>query len=647
MSTLKKLWDHGFIRVAAATPPLRVGDIDYNTGQTIKFARRAAAQGAAIIVFPELGITSYTLADLLQNQLLLEKAVEGLDRIRKASLHIQSVIIAGLPLAFEGKIFNTAAVIQKGRVLGLVPKTYIPGYKEFYEERWFASARDIIGKEIRLFGSSVPIGADILFKDASNPEITLGIEICEDLWGPLPPSSFQAVSGANIIANLSASNELVGKADYRRSLVIQQSARAICGYIYSSCGVHESTTDVVFSGHCLIAEDGILLAESKRFRPEGEMIISELDIEHLSLNREKTTSFGEAMHEAPKTFRSVEIKLLPARTDKICRYIDPYPFTPKDNAERDKRVEEIFSIQAAGLAKRLSHTKIKKIVIGLSGGLDSTLAFLVAARACRVLDLPLKSIHALTMPGFATTGRTKSNAVKLAEAFGVEIETIDITKGSLRQFEDIGHDEKTQDLTYENVQARYRTFTMMNKANQIGGMVLGTGDLSEIALGWNTFTGDQISHYNVNAGVPKTLIKYLVRWAEGRDEFKKAKAVLDDILNTPISPELKRDAKEISQKTEDIIGPYELHDFFLYHFVRWNSSPSKIVFLTQKAFGDKYPVPVIKKWLKLFIKRFFGSQWKRSVMPDGPKVGSVALSPRGDWRMPSDTEGSLWIKNLK
>src|SRR3989344_2532453 len=627
---------YGFIRVAAVTPSLKVGDVDYNISQIIKFAEDADKKGVQITVFPELAITSYTLADLLQNQLLLEKALEGLDKIRKASLGLKSLIIVGLPLALEGKIFNAAAVVQKGKILGVVPKTYIPGYKEFYEERWFASARDLIGKEIRLgsLASKCPIGTDILFKDKNNPEVILGIEICEDLWGPMPPSSFQVIAGANIIANLSASNELVGKADYRRTLVAQQSARGICGYIYSSCGVHESTTDVVFSGHCLIAEDGVLLTESKRFKQEGEIIISELDIEHLMLNRERTTSFGDTIHEARKDFRFIGMDLPRMNTAKLYRNIDSHPFTPKNNSERDKRVEEIFSIQTAGLAKRLSHANIKNIVIGLSGGLDSTLALLVAVRACQIMKLPLKNIHAITMPGFATTKRTKSNAVELAETLGTNIETVDITKGSLQQFEDIGHDKKTQDVTYQNVQARYRTMIMMNKANQIGGLVLGTGDLSEIALGWNTFTGDQISHYNVNAGVPKTLVKYLVAWASNRDEFKKAKKVLADILDTPISPELKREKKEISQKTEDIIGPYELHDFYLYHFVRWNSSPSKIIFLAQKAFGDKYPVVILKKWLKLFIKRFFGNQWKRSVMPDGPKGGSVALSPRGQWARP-------------
>ena len=644
MASIQK--NYGFVRVASITPPLRVGDVDFNVKEIIGWARKAASNNVRVIVFPELSVTGYTLADLFQNQLLLKKSLDGLNSIKKSSLEINGVILVGLPFSCEGKIFNTAAVIQKGKILGLVPKTYIPGYKEFYEERWFASARDLIGKEVNIFNTNVPIGTDILFQDKQNPEVILGVEICEDLWGPVPPSSLQVLSGANIIANLSASNELVGKADYRRSLVTQQSARGICGYIYSSCGVHESTTDVVFSGHCLIAEDGVLLTESKRFKQEGEIIISELDTEHLMLNRERTTSFGDTIHEARKDFRFISMNLPKVNTAKLYRNIDSHPFTPKDNSERDKRVEEIFSIQTAGLAKRLSHANIKNIVLGLSGGLDSTLALLVAVRACQIMKLPLKNIHAITMPGFATTKRTKSNALKLAETLGTNIETVDITKGSLQQFEDIGHDKKTQDVTYQNVQARYRTMIMMNKANQIGGLVLGTGDLSEIALGWNTFTGDQISHYNVNAGVPKTLVKYLVQWVSNQESFKKAADVLIDIIDTPISPELTREKKKM-QKTEDLIGPYELHDFFLYHFARWGSSPSKILFLAQQAFGSKYTVENLKKWLKLFITRFFGNQWKRSVMPDGPKVGSVALSPRGDWRMPSDAEVAIWLKDLK
>lgn len=639
-----------YIRIAAAIPKLKVGDINYNIKELLKLATEADSKNIQILVFPELCITGYTLGDLFHQQLLLEGAKEALHNIQIASRQLKSIILVGLPLAFEGKVFNMAAVVAKGKILGIIPKTYIPGYKEFYEERWFASARDLIGKEINIFGSKVLIGTDILFRSKENPEVIIGVEICEDLWGPLPPSSFQVLRGATIIANLSASNELVGKADYRRMLVSQQSARGICGYVYASCGVHESTTDVVFGGHSLIAENGAVLTESKRFNQESEMIISEMDIDHLLLDRERTTSFGETIHEAPKReFRFVDVGLPYLKSGSLNRYIDPRPFIPQDNSERNKRVEEIFSIQTAGLVKRLSQAAIKNIILGLSGGLDSTLTLLVAVKACQLLNLPLKNIRAFTLPGFATTKRTKSNAIKLAQALGTNIETIDITPGSLQQLKDIAHDEKNQDVTFQNVQARYRTMILMNKANQLKGLVLGTGDLSEIALGWNTFTGDHISHYNVNASIPKTLVKYLVDWASKQPSFSPAKKILVDILDTPISPELisNRNKKGISQKTEELIGPYELHDFFLYHFARWASSLAKIQFLAEKAFRGKYKPKIIKKWLKIFITRFFHNQWKRSVMPDGPKVGSVALSPRGDWRMPSDAEVTLWLKDLK
>lgn len=637
---------YGFIRVAAAVPKMKVGDIKYNTEQIIDFAQKASAQGALFTVFPELCITGYTLGDLFHQKLVTESTIEALGKIAKASKTIESILAVGLPIICENKLFNAAAIISEGKILGIVPKTYIPNYKEFYEERWFASANDLKNSEIELFGQNIPVGTDILFKLKNKPEVVLGVEICEDLWVPIPPSSHQAINGATIIANLSASNDLIGKADYRKNLVSQQSARGICGYIYTSCGVHESTTDVVFGGHAIIAENGAILKESKRFEPEGELILSDIDIEHIVNDREKTTSFGESADKI-KNFRFINIKASPTETGSLNRYIDPSPFVPSNASERDKRAEEIFSIQSTGLAKRLRQTKIKKITLGLSGGLDSTLALLVAVKTFKILGLPLKDIHCYTMPGFGTTKRTKSNAIKLAEAIGTSIETIDITKGSKQNLEDVGHDTKTQDLTFENVQARYRTMTLMNKANLIKGFVLGTGDLSEIALGWNTFSGDQISHYNVNASIPKTLVKYLVKWISEQDDFKSSKKILADILDTPISPELiKTKGDNITQKTEDLVGPYELHDFFLYHFLRWNSSPSKILFLAVKTFDKKYKPEIIKKWLTIFITRFFHNQWKRSVMPDGPKVGSVALSPRGDWRMPSDAEVDLWLKDL-
>lgn len=638
----------GFIKVAAAVPPIRVADTEYNSSKIIEFAEKASDLGARIIVFPELATTGYTAADLFFQRKLRESNLEALKKIKIASKKIKSLLIVGAPLEIGGKLFNMGIAIHGGKILGMVPKTYIPGYKEFYEERWFASSRDNNSDTTELLGEKVPVGKDLLFR-ISGTDAVLGIEICEDLWGPLPPSSFQAIYGANIIVNLSASNEVVGKADYRKDLVAQQSSRTISAYIYASCGVHESTTDVVFGGHAIIAENGAILKESKRFERQGEVIVSDIDIEHLSSDRARTTSFGEAMHESQNiSFRFIDIPHLDVRHPSgLARYVEPYPFVPQNPLELDKRSSEIFSIQTAGLAKRMESAGIKKVTLGLSGGLDSTLVLLVAIDTFKKLGLPLKNINCFTMPGFATSKRTKSNSVKLAEAVGVTIEEIDITEGVSLHLKKLKHEGK-EDITFENAQARYRTMILMNKANQLGALMLGTGDLSELALGWNTFSGDQISHYNVNASIPKTLVRYLVGWVSEQKEFIGAKKVLKDILTTPISPELKRgDKDKIGQKTEDIIGPYELHDFFLYHFARWNSSPSKILFLAGIAFGKKYSAETIKKWLGLFIGRFFKNQWKRSVMPDGPKVGSVSLSPRGDWRMPSDAEVKIWLNDLK
>ena len=479
--------------------------------------------------------------------------------------------------------------------------------------------------------------------------MVIGVEVCEDLWGPLPPSSFQVLHGAHLILNLSASNELVGKADYRRSLVAQQSARGICAYAYASCGIGESTQDVVFGGHAMIAEDGAMLAESRRFETEGEMVVADVDVEHLRLDRERTTSFGDSLHAFPAmSWRMVDVELPLHAGAPLRRAIDPAPFIPRDDEERNRRTEEIIAIQTSALVKRLSHAGITHLVIGLSGGLDSTLALLVAVRAFDALQLPRTAIVAETMPGFGTSDRTRKNAERLAKACGVTLETIDITEGCLRQFRDIGHDPSVHDVTYENVQARYRTMVLMNRANQLHALVLGTGDLSEIALGWNTFNGDHMSHYNVNAGVPKTLVRHLVGWVAAQPAFAPARSILGDILATPISPELLPgdEPGAIAQRTEEIIGPYELHDFFLYHFARWASRPRKIEMLAQQAFAGRYDAAAIRKWLRVFVTRFFANQWKRSVMPDGPKVGSVALSPRGDWRMPSDAEVALWLADL-
>ncbi len=645
----KTLDSFGFLRVAAIAPKIKVADTEWNTKEIIALAKKAAADGAGLIVFPELSITGYSIADLFHQKLVLDKALASLKTIRDASAAIKATLVVGLPIIIDNMIFNVGAVVSKGSILGLVPKTSIPGYKEFYEERWFSSARDLKSREIELFGESIPVGTDLLFRSKDNAECTLAVEICEDLWTPLPPSSFHAIAGATVIANLSASNELVGKAEYRRSLVANQSARTVSGYIYASSGVHESTTDVVFGGHAMIAENGGILAETKRFNRESEIVISEIDIDNCILDRVKTTSFGESNRDlGARTYRSVPAEMpLGVRDGNLKRRISRSPFLAPTKEARARVADEIFNIQVAGLAKRMEYSNIGKIVLGLSGGLDSTLALLVAIKTFEKLGRPLKDVRCFTMPGFGTTNRTKSNAWKLAEAAGVSIEEISIAPGSTQQFKDIDHDGKTQDITYENVQARYRTMILMNKANQLGGIVLGTGDLSEIALGWCTYSGDHLSHYNVNAGVPKTLVRHVVEHVADGEKNERFKATLKDILDTPVSPELKKTGSKISQKTEDIIGPYELHDFFLYHFVRWAAHPRKIAFLAEEAFGKDYSDETVKKWLTIFINRFFKNQWKRSVMPDGPKVGSVALSPRGDWRMPSDAEVSVWLNELK
>jgi len=643
------LADFGFVRVAAAVPPLKVADVEGNLQHILEFAERAQEQRAQVVVFPELCLTGYTSGELFHQQLLVERAADALLRLAAASSDLRPLLVVGFPLAAEGALFNTAAVVSGGIVHGLVPKTYIPGYKEYYEERWFASARDLLAREVRLGDRDVPVGTDLLFRARRSPKLVIGVEICEDLWGPLPPSSFQVLHGAHIVLNLSASNELVGKADYRRSLVAQQSARGICAYVYTSCGPGESTQDVVFGGHALIAEDGAILGESQRFAPEGELLVGDVDIEHLTVDRERTTSFGDSVHAfAAMAWRTVDVDMPAYVAPPFCREVDPSPFIPRNDLERNRRTEEIFAIQTSGLAKRMAQTGIERLLLGLSGGLDSTLALLVAVRTFDLLGLDRKGILTFSMPGFGTSARTRGNAERLATASGVSFEEIGIEDGCRQHFRDIGHDERVEDLTFENVQARYRTMILMNKANQHHALVLGTGDLSEIALGWNTFNGDHMSHYNVNAGVPKTLVRYLVEWVAGQSRFSGVQAVLRDILDTPISPELLRNGhgKGVAQRTEDIIGPYELHDFFLYHFARWESRPAKILYLACRAFEGRYDETAIRKWLRVFITRFFANQWKRSVMPDGPKVGSVALSPRGDWRMPSDAEAGLWLEDV-
>ncbi len=638
--------DYGFVRVAAAVPRLKVADCGYNASNIIDMIKKAGQEGVQIVVFPELSLTAYTCGDLFHQHALLQEAEKQLGNILAATSELEIVAIIGLPLQVDNQLFNCAAVIQKGRLLGMVPKTYIPGYKEFYEERWFASGIKALSKTIEFQGRDIPFGTDLIFESAGLYKVCFGVEICEDVWVPIPPSSYQALAGAVLLFNLSASNDLIGKYEYRKELVGQQSGKCVAGYVFTSCGIDESTTDVVFGGHAIIAENGGIIAESERFRRTEQLVISDIDIQRLSNDRFKNTSFMEAMPDI--CFRKVGFRLGKGEFESLRRYVDPHPFVPSDTGARDKRCGEIFAIQTAGLAKRLEHTHMRQAVIGISGGLDSTLALLVTARTFDLLEIPRENITAVTMPGFGTTDITYTNAVELMKSLGVSIREIDIKAACMQHFKDISHDPSVFDVTYENVQARERTQILMDMANKMNGLVIGTGDLSELALGWCTYNGDHMSMYSVNCSIPKTLVKYLVQWVADNVAEKAASNVLHSILGTPISPELLPPdaAGKIQQKTEDIIGPYELHDFFLYHMVRYGAPPEKILFLACQAFEGSYGRDTVKAWLKVFYKRFFSQQFKRSCLPDGPKVGTISLSPRGDWRMPSDAEAALWLGRL-
>ena len=638
--------DYGFIRVAAAVPELKVADCRYNAGKISELIRAAAEQGAAAVVFPELSLTAYSCGDLFHQHSLLQSALGQLAGLLEFTAALDTVVIVGIPVAADNQLFNCAAVLQRGNLLGLVPKTYIPGYKEFYEERWFAPGSRAISGSLRLFGRDVPFGTDLLFEAGGACNVCFGVEICEDLWVPVPPSSYQALAGAALLFNLSASNELIGKQEYRQELVRQQSARCVAGYVYTSAGVHESTTDVVYGGHALIAENGGLLAESERFERTGRLTVADIDVQRLQNDRFKNTSFMEAT--PLKSFRKIGFTLPDSGRRDAIRRFDPQPFVPSDPRARDKRCGEIFAIQTAGLAKRMAHTGAKNAVLGISGGLDSTLALMVTARTFDLLGIPREDISAVTMPGFGTTDTTYTNAVKLIGAMKAGFREINISEACLKHFADIGHDPAVHDVTYENVQARERTQILMDIANKQGGLVIGTGDLSELALGWCTYNGDHMSMYAVNCSIPKTLVKYLVRWAADNVADRETAKVLGSILDTPITPELLPPDKDgkIRQKTEDIIGPYELHDFFLYHAVRYGAPPKKILFMAEHAFREVYDKTEIVRWLRVFYKRFFSQQFKRSCLPDGPKVGSISLSPRGDWRMPSDSEASAWLEEL-
>ena len=632
---------YGFIKVAAAVPSIKVADVDYNIQQIESLAAQAEGHGVEVMVTPELCVTGYTCQDLFREQLLLDKAEEGIIRLLDFTHKLDVILIIGCPVVINSLLYNCAVLIQHGQVLGVVPKTYLPNYAEFYEKRWFASAQDLNPTDIYFAGGPVKVSAEPLLFQTYNG-MKFGVEICEDVWAPIPPSNNLALAGADIIFNLSASDELIGKHKYLCALLAQQSARTISGYVYASSGFGESTQDVVYGGNALVFENGQLLQESERFSLQPQIMIAQLDVEKLRMERRQNTTFINAQREAHA--HVVEAKSVCQRDFELIRDIDPHPFIPKDS-DMQASCEEILNIQVSGLIKRLYHINAQKAVIGISGGLDSTLALLVTVKAFDKLGLDRKGIIGITMPGFGTTDRTYKNAMKLMETLGITIREISIAKAVTQHFEDIGHDMKIHDITYENSQARERTQILMDVANQVNGIVVGTGDLSELALGWATYNGDHMSMYGVNAGVPKTLIRYLVSYVAG----EMATDTLLDIIDTPISPELiPADEKgHIKQKTEDLVGPYELHDFFIYYFLRYGFSPSKIFVMAQRAFAKEYDDETIKKWLKTFCRRFFTQQFKRSCLPDGPKVGSVSLSPRGDWRMPSDASYALWMQECE
>ena len=637
----------GFICVAAGTPKIRVADCRYNAEQIFTMIREADKQGVKILALPELCLTGYTCGDLFLQDTLLEGAADGLRTILEATKHLEILTALGMPVRAGGKLFNCAVVIQKGAVLAVVPKTYLPNYNEFYEMRWFQNwVREdglfMIQDDIVAMGNCGCVG-QYLIDCPDVPGLKIGIEICEDLWASDPPSRRLAEAGATIILNLSASNEVVGKAAYRRQLVVGQSGRLCCGYVYADAGEGESTTDLVFTGHNMVAENGALLAEH---RFTTGLTIADIDVQRLTYERRRLTPFpaegGAALYQGAAEFTPCVTKLR--------RYVSPAPFIPDNAADRASRCEEILTIAALGLKKRLKHTGARSAVIGLSGGLDSTLALLIAALAMGMLHRDPSDIIAVTMPCFGTTERTKNNAVLLAEHMGTTLRTIPIGDTVRSHFRDIGHDPEDQDVTYENAQARERTQVLMDVANQTGGLVIGTGDLSELALGWATYNGDHMSMYGVNASIPKTLVRHLVDYV-ARDNLRKDQEltrVLEDILDTPVSPELLPAVQgQISQRTEDLVGPYELHDFFLYYILRWGFPPRKVLRLAELAWGRDYSREIILKWLHSFYRRFFAQQFKRSCLPDGPKVGSVALSPRGDWRMPSDATARLWLEELE
>ena len=632
---------HGFLKIAAATPDIQVADCEYNAEQIISRMREARAEGAKILALSELCVTAYTCQDLFLQRAMLDGAKLASEKIIAATAGSDMITIFGAPMEYQGKLYNCAIVAQQGKALGVVPKTFLPNYNEFYEKRHFAAAPAETG-EIKLAGGTCPFGTKLVFQCQEMNCFSFSVEICEDLWSPNPPSVAHACAGAMLIVNLSASDENIGKEEYRRSLIKNQSARLVCGYVYADAGDGESTTDMVFAGHNIIAENGAVLAESPMY--QNGMALSEIDFQRLESERRRLTTFPADAREGytfvPFSFEIVETQLT--------RKFPERPFIPSDKTDRERRCESILAIQSLGLKKRLAHAHAKTAVIGVSGGLDSTLALLVAARAMDKLGRPRTDIVAVTMPCFGTTKRTKSNAEQLAERLGVTLLHVDITDAVNQHFSDIGHNSDIHDVTYENSQARERTQVIMDIANKTSGIVVGTGDLSELALGWATYNGDHMIMYGVNASVPKTLIRHIVLYEADYTQDEALRNVLLDILDTPVSPELlpAKDG-EISQKTEELVGPYDLHDFYLYYAVRWGFTPQKVYRLAVYTLGKDYDKEVLLKWLKNFYRRFFQQQFKRSCLPDGPKVGSVTLSPRGDWRMPSDACADLWLKQVE
>ena len=632
----------GFLKVCAVSPRVTVAGVQSNLNAALQEIEKANKNNVQILVFPELFLSGYTCGDLFLQTALQDACKSALTAVCRATENSALVVVIGLPLKFGASLYNCAAVVQNGMVVAVVPKTYIPNYNEYYEKRWFASGDGVNGT-IKLNEQEVPFGQTLV---RLSDDAVLGVELCEDLWTPSTPSTSLALSGANIIVNLSASNEVVTKNDYRKNLICMQSAKDFCAYIYASAGVGESTTDLVFSGACTVAENGALLSEGERFAFNGSMAEACIDIEKLNAERAHNTSFTDAAKKLKEKLSEVStpVEVSDLEYNEVNRSFDPHPFVPSDSAEKDERCREILSIQSHALAKRMSHIGAKKAIIGISGGLDSTLALLVTARALKILNLPNENMICVTMPGFGTTDRTYQNAVELIHAFGATFMEISIRNAARGHMADIGHDESVHDITYENTQARERTQILMDLANKHGAVLVGTGDLSELALGWCTYNADHMSMYGVNAGVPKTLVRHLVR-NEAQQLPEEISKILNDILDTPVSPELlpPDENGNIQQKTEETLGPYEVHDFYLYHFLRFGTRPEKLLFMASRAFASIYTEEQLKNWLKLFVRRFFTNQFKRSCLPDGPKVGSVSLSPRGDWRMPSDADCSVWL----